>query len=52
MLQRVHHRLRHLGDVSPELALVAVDEEPDQPRDVVERAPRSEGSWIGYTLKR
>ena len=36
MLQRVHHRLRHLGDLPPELALVAVDEEPHQPRDVFE----------------
>ena len=36
MLQGVHHRLRHLGDVSPELPLVAVNEEPHQARDVVE----------------
>ena len=39
VLQRVHHRLRHLRDVPPEVALVAVDEEPHEPRDVLARVP-------------
>ena len=34
-LQRIHHGLGHLRDVPPQVAVVAVDEEPHQPRDVV-----------------
>src|SRR6185295_11134421 len=34
-LQRVHHRLWHLRDLAAQLTLVAVDEEPHQPRDVL-----------------
>ena len=35
VLQRLHDPLRHLGDLAAELALVAVDEVPDQARDVL-----------------
>ena len=33
-------RLRHLRDLPPEVALVAVDEEPHQPRDVFDALPQ------------
>ena len=46
-LQRVHHRLRHLRDVPPEVALVAVDEEPDQPRDVLGALPQRRAGESG-----
>jgi hypothetical protein len=40
VLQRVHDALRDLGDVPAQVALVPVDEEPDQPRNVVHAIPQ------------
>ena len=35
LLQRLHDALRHLGDAAAEIALMALDEEPDERRDVL-----------------